>query len=151
MRQKRDVIEYELKKQMLSKCLLYIKPYILNNLKNKRQSDIIYKITKDLLKHIDLFNIDNKIEYPFAFYFCIIMGMEYSKIISNKEILEETQKEMLNEKNWDNSSLSLNLSIFFSYTFFNELYKDISIDIYMIEKSNDTKKTLNSILKDIIK
>lgn len=151
MRNKRDVIEYELKKQMLSKCLLVLRPSIVVKSKLKNQGKIIYKMNVDLIKHIDKFNIDNNIDYPFAFYFCMLLGDQYIEIINNKERLKETQKEMLNEKNWDAGDMSLNVSVFFSYTFFNELYKDISIDIYMIDKSINPKKTLESILKEINK
>ena len=57
---------------------------------------------------------------------------------------------MKNEKNWDDGNISFEVAIFFSFTFLNELYKDIAIDSHLLLKSNNPQEYLKNLRLEII-
>ncbi len=147
MRQKRDVIEYQLKKIMLGKCLSNLSKHFDNEFNNSNGN--MKNLYKNLIEEIKLFKENDSINYKLAFLFCITQGKNYNKITQNENLFNSTIKEMVNEKNWDSGNISFEVSIYFSYVFFNELYKDISIDIYRIDNSSHPLIELSNILKEI--
>lgn len=151
MRKKRDILEYELKKNMFAKSINMIKPYISSKYSSLPKNNRLKDLYKQLIHYIDLFEKDNKIEYPLAFFFCLLMGDQYSKILQNENLLNSTLKEMVHEKNWDEGNLSFEVSIYFSYTFFNEIYKDIAVDSHLINNSPDPLTTLKIIIEEFTK
>ncbi len=147
MRQKRDVIEYQLKKIMLGKCLSNLSKHFDNEFKSTNGN--MKNLYKNLIEEIKIFKENESINYKLAFLFCITQGKSYNKITQNENLFNSTIKEMVNEKNWDTGNISFEVSIYFSYVFFNELYKDISIDIYRIDNSSAPLIELSNILKEI--
>lgn len=151
MKKKREILEYELKKKMFSKSINIIKPYICSKHSSLDKNNKLKDLYGQLINYINLFEKDNKIEYPLAFFFCLLVGDQYSKILQNENLLKSTLKEMVNEKNWDTGNVSFEVSIYFSYTFFNEIYKDIAIDSHLINNSTDPLTTLKTIIEEFTK
>lgn len=151
MRQQRQgILEYELKRIMLKKSLKSIFPFIINKAQKVNTKSPLFVVNTDLINSIKKFQENNEITYALGFFFCLILGQEYSSIKDNKDLLESTLNEMKNEKNWDDGNISFEVAIFFSFTFLNELYKDIAIDSHLLLKSNNPQEYLKNLRLEII-
>lgn len=151
MRQQRQgILEYELKRTMLKKSLKSIFPFIINKAQKVNTKSPLFVVNTDLINSIKKFQENNEITYALGFFFCLILGQEYSSIKDNKDLLESTLNEMKNEKNWDDGNISFEVAIFFSFTFLNELYKDIAIDSHLLLKSNNPQEYLKNLRLEII-
>lgn len=64
-----------------------------------------------------LMKATDELEYAIGFYFCLILGEDYQKIVKNEILLESTITAMMNEKNWDTGDLPYDVCIFFIYIF----------------------------------
>lgn len=151
MRQKRKVIlEYELKKNMLKSSMKAIQPLLNSKLNKAKQNTIMPTLYKDLINSIKNLLATDDITYSLGIFFCLLLGEEYTKICNDEEKLALTIKEMTDEKNWDTENISLEVAIYFSYTFLNELYKDIAIDIYLMDQSKNPVEFLKELRSEII-
>lgn len=151
MRQKKEnLLEYTLKKEMLRKSLDHILPEIIQKSKKVNQKSPLFIVYADLINEIKKFKTTDELEYAIGFYFCLILGEDYQKIVTNELLLESTISAMMNEKNWDIGDLPYDVCIFFSYTFLNELFKDIAIDIHLLNKAPNTLEYLKNLRNEII-
>lgn len=151
MRQKKEnLLEYTLKKEMLRKSLDIIFPEIIQKSKKINQKSPLFVVYADLINEIKKFKATDELEYAIGFYFCLILGEDYQKIVKNEILLESTITAMMNEKNWDTGDLPYDVCIFFSYTFLNELFKDIAIDIHLLNKAPNTLEYLKNLRNEII-
>jgi len=151
MREKKDVVlEYELKKEMFAKSLDVIFPEIIKKSKRINIQSPMFLAYGDLINAIKAFRKNNEIVYSLGFFFCIILGDEYQKIINSESLLDSTIQAMKNEKSWDEGDISYEVSIYFSYTFMNELYKDIAIDTHLLSTSPDIIKAFKKMREEII-
>lgn len=138
MRTRRNfIIEYELKKQLLFKSLPLIKRYLLDTRKPMKQTSLLYMVCSDALKSIrDIYHYET-IEYKDAFFLCIALGSFNSQINKDDNLRNETILKIRNQKLWDEDKVSTEMAVFFSYIFFNELYKDINIDTARLLKAKE--------------
>lgn len=138
MRTRRNfIIEYELKKQLLFKSLPLIKRYLLDTRKPMKQTSLLYMVCSDTLKSIrDIYHYET-IEYKDAFFLCIALGSFNSQINKDDNLRNETILKIRNQKLWDEDKVSTEMAVFFSYIFFNELYKDINIDTARLLKAKE--------------
>lgn len=151
MRQKKEnLLEYNLKKSMFATSLDIIYPEIIQKSKKVNQKSPLFIIYADLINAIKKFKTTNELEYSIGFYFCLLLGDDYQKIVKNEILLESTLTAMRNEKNWDTGNLPYDVCIFFSYTFLNELFKDIAIDIHLLNKAPNTVEYLKNLRNEII-
>lgn len=151
MRQKKEnLLEYTLKKEMLKKSLEVIYPEIIQKSKKINNKSPLFIVYGDLINSIKHFKATDELEYPLGFYFCLILGEDYNKIVKNEILLESTITAMMNEKNWDTGDLPYDVCIYFSYTFLNELFKDIAIDIHLLNKASNTVEYLKNLRNEII-
>lgn len=151
MRQKRKVIlEYELKKNMLKSSMKSMQPLIASKLKKAKSNTIMPVLYNDLTDGVKQLLETDDITYSLGLFFCLLFGEEYSRICNDEEKLAITLKEMTNEENWDTENISIEVAIYFSYTFFNELYKDIAIDIYLMDQSKNPVEFLKELRSEII-
>lgn len=148
---KKFIIEYELKKQLLFKSLPLIKRYLLDSRKNLKANSLMHMIYSDALKSIrDIYHYES-IEYKDAFFLCMALGRYNVSIKNDENVLNETIQNIRNQKLWDENKVDLNMSVFFSYIFFNELYKDINIDMTMVSRKGDNiKEAYTALRKKII-
>jgi hypothetical protein len=147
---KENLLEYSLKKEMLQKSLSIIFPEIIQKSKKVNAKTPLFLVYADLITLVKKFKENDELEYAMGFYFCLILGEDYNKIIKNEILLESTIAAMLNEKNWDTGDLPYDVCIYFSYTFLNELFKDISIDIHLLNKAPNTLEYLKNLRNEII-
>lgn len=151
MRQKKEnLLEYNLKKSMFATSLDIIYPEIIQKSKKVNQKSPLFIVYADLINAIKKFKTTNELEYSIGFYFCLLLGDDYQKIVKNEILLESTLTAMRNEKNWDTGNLPYDVCIFFSYTFLNELFKDIAIDIHLLNKAPNTVEYLKNLRNEII-
>lgn len=152
MRTKRSfIIEYELKKQLLFKSLPLIKRYLLDTRKGYGQTSVLYTICSDALKSIrDIYHYES-IEYKDAFFLCMALGRLNVEIQRDENKRLETIKNIRNQKLWDDNEVTLEMGVFFSCIFFNELYKDINIDMTRLSnKTVNVQEGYQSLRKRII-
>lgn len=147
MRRQREILEYTLKNDMALKSINVILPYLIDKEIKMKKSPLLSYI-KVLINKSQSYCNDRIINYKLAFLFNLVLGEEYYKILSNEELLKSTIAEMKNERNWDESNISFEVSIFFTYTLFNEIYKDISVDIFLLTKEKNPKIFIDKILKE---
>ena len=147
---KKHIIEYELKKSFFSISLDILLPVIINKSDKINKNSLLYTVHQDLIKEIYRFKKSGEIKYPLGFYLCLAMGSEYNNLLSDKELLESTLLNLRTEEIWDNGNVSYEMAIFFSYTFMNELYKDIAIDTHLLSNSNDTKLHFKNLRKELL-
>lgn len=151
MRQKKEsILEYDLKKSMFELSLDVIYPEVIKRSKSINIKSPMFVAVGDLITQIKKFKETNEIIYPLGFFFCMIMGEAYNKIVSNEDLLLSTITSMKNEKNWDERNISYEVSVYFSYTFMQELYKDIAIDTYLIFNSSDVVASFKKLREEII-
>jgi len=151
MRQKKEnLLEYNLKKAMFTTSLDIIYPEIIQKSKKVNQKSPLFIVYADLINAIKKFKTTDELEYSIGFYFCLLLGEDYQKIVKNEILLESTLIAMRNEKNWDTGNLPYDVCIFFSYTFLNELFKDIAIDIHLLNKAPNTIEYLKNLRNEII-
>ncbi len=147
---KKDILEYVLKKDMFIKSLEQIYPFIIQRSRKINVKSPLFIVYGDLINKIKQFKNENEIDYSLSFFFCLLLGDEYSKIVNNDSLLQSTIESMKNEKSWDENNISLEVAIYFSYTFLNELYKDIAVDIYLLSKDADPANYLKNLRNEII-
>lgn len=148
---RRFIIEYELKKQLLFKSLPLIRRYLLDTRKKYDQNSLIYTVCSDGLKSIrDVYHYES-ISYKDAFFLCMALGRVNVEIEKDESKKMETIKNIRNQKLWDDGEISLEMGVFFSCIFFNELYKDINIDMTKLSNKNiNIKEAYQSLRKRII-
>jgi hypothetical protein len=151
MREKRkNILEYELKKNLFLASLTILLPIIIKKTARIKKESLLYIAHKDNIDQIKAFKDTNEITYPLGFFFCLTMGPEYSSLLEDKELLESTLLEVRKEDRWDSGNISYEMAIFFSYTFMNELYKDISIDIHLLSKEDNPLPFFKELRKELL-
>lgn len=102
-----------------------------------KQTSLLYMVCSDALKSIrDIYHYET-IEYKDAFFLCIALGSFNSQINKDDNLRNETILKIRNQKLWDEDKVSTEMAVFFSYIFFNELYKDINIDTARLLKAKE--------------
>lgn len=150
MREKKtEILEYQLKKTLFSKSLNVISPVLIQ--KRDTAKNILKIAYTDCLTEIERFNKTAEITYPLGFFLCLTLGQDFDKIVKSEKLLEQTLSMVKQEVRWDMDNVSYEMAVFFSSTFMNELYKDISIDIYELNQANNTQTHFLQLRKEISK
>jgi len=151
MRTKRNfIIEYELKKQLLFKSLPLIKRYLLDARKKLEQNSLKYTVFSDALKSIRDIYYYETIEYKDAFFLCMALGAFNMNINKDEAIKNDTITKIINQKLWDEDKVTPEMAVYFSCVFFNELYKDINIDMSKLYKASHIPSAYLILRKEII-
>lgn len=147
---KKNIIEYDLKKKMLFDSLNILYPILLNKRKNIKEDSFAFLIYSDTIQAISDFRNTNELKYPLGFFFSLCLGEEYFNLINNEIRLNDTLENIRKEILWDSKEISYEMALFFSYTFLNELFKDIAIDTYLLDKDTNPRERFLNIRKEIL-
>lgn len=147
---KKNIIEYDLKKRMFLDSLNVLYPIILSKGKNIKKESFSFMIYSDTITAILDFKKTNELKYPLGFFLTFSLGEEYSNLVNNKNRLNETLINLRNENLWDSKEISYEMALFFSYTFMNELFKDIAIDTHLLSQDSNPRERFLNIRKEIL-
>jgi hypothetical protein len=133
------VIKKEIKFDMLFKTLPELEKILKhNNDKFFKGKDSHFK---DALNSVKYIKNNKSARYHDAFFIMFALTSNFLDIKNKVEKKELNFSHLIEEKFWDNGNIDLNSSIFFSYTFFNELYKDeLEIDFKNLESLTEIKE-----------
>lgn len=144
--------EYVIKKNIKLNLFLQTLPTINKYLIKKNQ---IFKGKdshfKDAIRSIKSINKNKEVDYKEAFFIMFSLSIDFVEI-KNKVLKKELNFEYITEESfWENKEIDINASIFFSYTFLNELYKtELAIDFKKLENIENIEEYIN-IREEVIK
>lgn len=147
---KKHIIEYELKKRMFIDSLNVLYPIILSKGKKMKKESFIFVIYSDTINEIMELRKTNEIRYSLGFFLALALGEEYANLVNDQKKLNETLMSLRNENLWDNKEISYEMALFFSYTFMNEIFKDIAIDTHLLSNDSNPRERFLNIRKEIL-
>lgn len=131
------VLEYNLKFEMFKKCLPEIKKHLIKKKSKFKKIIFTKKIIEDSIIAIKDIQEKNDFNYYHAFILCLSLGFEYKEIADKIKNKGEFLHNIRNEEYWDIGIIDINESIFFSYTFLNEVYRRLNIDFHKLNNSSN--------------
>jgi hypothetical protein len=142
------VIKKEIKFKMLQKTFPELVKFLEhnnNNLFKGQQSHLL-----DALNSIHSIYNEQKIIYKDAFFVMFALSQNFCDIELKVKNNELDFSYLVEEEFWENGTIDLNASIFFAYTFLNELYKEELIKDFKELENLETSLEYMEVRKNII-
>lgn len=138
--QSKNIVSYNLKLEYFLTCSKFLLPYLKE--KSSKNNNIKYILAVESLERIE----KNKVfclKDCFNIYFSLLLDFE--KLMNNRNSLN--LNKLLDQKIWDSGQIDLDMSIYFSYTFVYELYKEEIDDIVLNMNSKNDIKGIIDVIK----
>ena len=147
------IIEYDKKLEMFNKCVSGLFE-IYKKKKNEKISKNQISVLVDGKKALEDYQKNGDFNYSLAFFVSFSLASNYHELVNDIKSNKITMNELRNEEYWDIGNINEDISLFFAYSFLNEIFgKILSIDMYKIMNSSSVirsylqqrKELLNSI------
>ncbi|CAH7363179.1 conserved hypothetical protein [Vibrio chagasii] len=144
MKQNELIVEKDLKMKLAYQCVHTVKTYA-----KEKEAKTKSRPLRKLLRN---FIMNNEFDYSFAIHLSILFAYDY-EIIKQKVINKEfSLKHISTEDYWETKGHSIDReeSVFFLYTFFNELYPTAIDDINAIAERQSDGEDILAIIQDVV-
>lgn len=144
------ILEYDKKMEMLLKSLPVLKNFLIQKTENNNATRLEKLRNQDAIESIKNIEQNKEIKYSDAFFFCFSLATEFYLLSEEIKAGRISIINLRNEEYWDKGEIDLNIALFFSYSFMNEIYgKNMGIDFYKLMQTKDIYKSYWKIRSDL--